>query len=341
MAGTYVYGYLGRPAEEDEDMGPLSDEEKQSRWLRIKGRFSALYRYFAEPAWEQLLPDPLPEPYGRKHTLVINLDETLIYSTWDRQSGWRIAKRPGVDEFLAYMSRYYEIVLFTSQPSLNAQPIVEKLDPLQFISYSLYKEATKYVNGQVLKDLSHLNRDLSKVIQMDSNPVAYSLQPDNALAVPPWKGDPSDRWLINMIPFLEAIVINDVDDVRPVCRHYAGKDIPKEFAQWEREQEEEARIKWEKRHSSKRNLSSLFGGSSSSSSSKGPPLPYYQQKRLQMRAAFAQEHEQMVKEATAMNKAFQEEQEKALKDMNLTVWDLITKGVPPPPTPGNPAPSSS
>jgi import inner membrane translocase subunit TIM50 len=25
----------------------------------------------------------LPEPYRRAYTLVINLDETLVYSTWD------------------------------------------------------------------------------------------------------------------------------------------------------------------------------------------------------------------------------------------------------------------
>lgn len=33
--------------------------------------------------WDKLLPDPLPEPYRRAYTLVINMDETLIHSTWD------------------------------------------------------------------------------------------------------------------------------------------------------------------------------------------------------------------------------------------------------------------
>jgi import inner membrane translocase subunit TIM50 len=33
--------------------------------------------------WDKLLPEPLPEPYRRAYTLVINMDETLVYSTWD------------------------------------------------------------------------------------------------------------------------------------------------------------------------------------------------------------------------------------------------------------------
>lgn len=36
-----------------------------------------------EPMWDKLLPEPLPEPYRRAYTLVINLDETLVKSTWD------------------------------------------------------------------------------------------------------------------------------------------------------------------------------------------------------------------------------------------------------------------
>ena len=35
---------------------------------------------------------------------------------FQREHGWRTAKRPGVDYFLAYMSQFYEIVIFTTQP---------------------------------------------------------------------------------------------------------------------------------------------------------------------------------------------------------------------------------
>jgi hypothetical protein len=32
-----------------------------------------------------------------------------------RQHGWRTAKRPGVDYFIAYLSQFYEVVIFTTQ----------------------------------------------------------------------------------------------------------------------------------------------------------------------------------------------------------------------------------
>lgn len=70
--------------------------------------------------------------------------------------------------------------------------------------YRLYREATRYVDGKYVKDLSHLNRDLSKVIIMDSNPESFSMQPENGIALKPWTGEVKDQGLLEYIPFLEG-----------------------------------------------------------------------------------------------------------------------------------------
>ena len=78
----------------------------------------------------------LPPPHQKPYTLLLSLDDLLVTSTWDvsssivlfvlfftlfvlitsqRQHGWRTAKRPGVDYFIAYLSQFYEIVIFTTQ----------------------------------------------------------------------------------------------------------------------------------------------------------------------------------------------------------------------------------
>lgn len=55
-----------------------------------------------------------------------------------------------------------------------------------------------------LQDLSYLNRDLSKVISLDTDPEHVSTHPENAIVIPKWKGDPKDVGLVAMIPFLEC-----------------------------------------------------------------------------------------------------------------------------------------
>jgi len=57
------------------------------------------------------------------------------------------------------------------------------------------------------KDISYLNRDPERVIMIETDPVACSLQPENAIIVQKWKGDPQDKGLITLIPFLECICL--------------------------------------------------------------------------------------------------------------------------------------
>jgi hypothetical protein len=50
---------------------------------RASKRTSNLINYYTEPSAELLLPPPLPAPYQRPYTLIIELDETLVHSTWN------------------------------------------------------------------------------------------------------------------------------------------------------------------------------------------------------------------------------------------------------------------
>eukprot|EP00190_Bangiopsis_sp_CCMP1999_P000528 CAMPEP_0198728788 /NCGR_PEP_ID=MMETSP1475-20131203/11720_1 /TAXON_ID= ORGANISM="Unidentified sp., Strain CCMP1999" /NCGR_SAMPLE_ID=MMETSP1475 /ASSEMBLY_ACC=CAM_ASM_001111 /LENGTH=368 /DNA_ID=CAMNT_0044491255 /DNA_START=86 /DNA_END=1189 /DNA_ORIENTATION=- len=187
-------------------------------------------KYFTEPSREKLLPDPVPYPGGKPlRTLVIELDDTLVHSMWSRSTGWRTTKRPGVEAFLAYLASFYEIVLFTSQLPSYADPVLDKLDPSGYIMHRLYRDATKYIGGVHIKDLSKLNRDLSRTIVIDADPAHFRLQPSNGVQVPKWDRDPKDRALLDLIPFLEYIVREDIKDVRPLLASYAGTNVGDEF----------------------------------------------------------------------------------------------------------------
>ncbi|KAH7367805.1 phosphatase PSR1 [Plectosphaerella cucumerina] len=201
-------------------------------WDRASTRLSEFMNYYQEPAFEKLLPDVDPS-FERPYTLCISLEDMLVHSEWSREHGWRVAKRPGVDYFLRYLSQYYELVLFTSVPFAIGEPLVRKLDPFRFIMWPLYREGTKYKDGQIVKDLSYLNRDLSKVIIIDTKAEHVQNQPENAIILDKWTGNTQDKDLVGLIPFLEYIHTMQYGDVRKVLKSFDGKHIPTEFARRE------------------------------------------------------------------------------------------------------------
>ena len=107
----------------DPSAGAAGGEGLSGHYNRLKNNFNEMMDYFNKPAFKVLLPDPLPPPHQRPYTLIVDLEGLLVNSSWDRAQGWRTAKRPGVDYFLGYLSQFYEIVLFTSQPMYVSQDV--------------------------------------------------------------------------------------------------------------------------------------------------------------------------------------------------------------------------
>ncbi|KAF9884032.1 mitochondrial inner membrane protein required for protein import [Aspergillus nanangensis] len=237
FAGAGGVAYLGRNWETAEE--ERAHPETPSGWGlglwygRVKARFSDLTSYYKDPAFPKLLPDEDPN-MRQPYTLVLSLEDLLVHSEWSREHGWRVAKRPGVDYFLRYLNQYYELVLFTSVPSMMADQVLRKLDPYRIIRWPLFREATRYKDGEYIKDLAYLNRDLSKVILIDTKEEHARLQPENAIVLDKWNGDPKDKTLVALIPFLEYMAGMGVDDVRTVIKSFENSDIPVEFAKREK-----------------------------------------------------------------------------------------------------------
>ncbi|KAK1390209.1 Mitochondrial import inner membrane translocase subunit TIM50 [Heracleum sosnowskyi] len=190
-------------------------------------------RGFTEPSSDKLLPD-LP-PDLDVFTLVLDLSETLIYSDWKRERGWRTFKRPGVDAFLEHLSQFYEIVLYTDQLPVYVESVVERLDPKHSITCRLSRAATKYKDQKHYRDLSMLNRDPSRILYLSGNALETSLQPENCVPVKPWKGEIEDTALLDYIPFLEFVATRKPADIREVLASFQDRDIPKEFIERSKE----------------------------------------------------------------------------------------------------------
>ena len=94
------------------------------------------------------------------------------------------------------------ILLFMDQMT---DGIVAALDPKgQFVHHRLGKEYTVYRDGKHIKDLSRINRDISRVIIVDDDPECFSLQPENAIPISKWEGDRKDTALRDLTSFIEC-----------------------------------------------------------------------------------------------------------------------------------------
>lgn len=166
------------------------------------------------------------EQRGRK-TLVLDLDETLIHSSFQEIPNASflipvtangkslcvyVKKRPGVELFLAEMSRHYELVVYTASQAIYATPILDQLDPEKRIQHRLFRESCIVTNGGFIKDLSKLGRDLAGVVIVDNSPACYALQPENGIPISTWTEDPHDLMLSQLAPFLKLLAT--VQDVR-------------------------------------------------------------------------------------------------------------------------------
>jgi len=65
-----------------------------------------------------------------------------------------------------------------------------------------------------IKDLSLINRDLSKAIIVDNIASNFKFQPRNGIAISTWTGEEDDVALSNLIPVLKKLVVEKVSDVR-------------------------------------------------------------------------------------------------------------------------------
>lgn len=263
--GTILYGvYIGRDFDEEEAAFHKDVSNGYTPGLmyrRAMARWGSTMSYYKDPVTKKLLPDAhLMDPNMPPYTLVIGLEDVLVHSEWSRQHGWRIAKRPGLDYFLKYLSPYYELVVFSAQPSMTVDQIHRKIDPYQMV-YPLFREMTVYEDGGYVKDLSYLNRDLKKVVMVDADPHAVKNQPDNAIILPKWNGDPKDTTLIDLIPFLENLANLNYADTREVIKSFEGKDIAKEFDR----RQKLMRERWQAERAEKKakrggfSLGSIFG----------------------------------------------------------------------------------
>lgn len=162
------------------------------------------------------------KPKIKEKTLVIDLDETLVHSSFDyfdspdlivkvdlEDTGTTcdiyVSIRPGAKSFINELSNYYEIIIFTASSSKYAEPLMNVLDEHKNVSQKLFRENCTVKEGLYIKDLTQLGRDLRNIVLIDNNIVSFAFQQDNGIPIKSWFDDYNDIELLKLVPILKNL----------------------------------------------------------------------------------------------------------------------------------------
>ncbi|KAI0976799.1 HAD-like domain-containing protein [Xylaria arbuscula] len=182
----------------------------------------------AEPPQQKFLLPPIEQRFKGRKCLVLDLDETLVHSSFKilHQADFTIPveiegnyhnvyviKRPGVDQFMKRVGELYEVVVFTASVSKYGDPLLDQLDIHKVVHHRLFRESCYNHQGNYVKDLSQVGRDLKDTIIIDNSPTSYIFHPQHAVPISSWFSDAHDNELLDLIPVLEDLAGPNVQDV--------------------------------------------------------------------------------------------------------------------------------
>lgn len=167
-----------------------------------------------------------------KKTLILDLDETLIHSDMDKvftehdeilklncdgaEHQIPIMIRPGLTEFLEYVSQHFEVVIFTASCKDYADTILDYIDrDNKYFSMRLYRDSCLYLQpGIYIKDLSIFeDRQLDNLIIVDNSLLSFANNLNNGILVSSFYYDKEDNVLDSVVGYLDS-VLKDAIDVR-------------------------------------------------------------------------------------------------------------------------------
>ena len=216
-----------------------------SKILRVKNKDASvgggifLYNYDGDKEQKEEKVPYINYPLLKKFSLILDLDETLISFQMDEKTKNKgiLKFRPGLDEFLQNIKKYYEIIVFTSATKEYADSIEDEIEnDIKYFDYRLYRQHTIIYDNYLVKDISRIGRELDKMIIVDNMPQNYKLQKENGIMIKPyWGEDDYDTALISLQEILIKIAIN-FDDVRKGILFYKDDILNKVSSNFSRKE---------------------------------------------------------------------------------------------------------
>ena len=159
-------------------------------------------------------------PSNKKYTLVLDLNKTLAY--YDIESG-KVKLRNGLFSFLSMIKAYYELITFSCEPSNITEAIIKEIEcENKYFDYNLTRTHSILYENHLVKDISLIGRDISKIIIIDDDDNSFKLNKENGIKIASIKDNKKDdNILFELKKILILICKKNYDDVREALKDFS------------------------------------------------------------------------------------------------------------------------
>ena len=130
--------------------------------------------------------------------------------------------RKGAKQFLAEVSKYFEVGIFTASVKEYADAVINYLDPYKnMIKFRLYRNNCININNRIfVKDLRIIKGvDLKDILLIDNSMYSFSTQLANGILINSFYNDKNDIELFNVLGYLLTFILK-ANDVRIINEQF-------------------------------------------------------------------------------------------------------------------------
>ena len=167
----------------------------------------------------------IKSPLMKKYSLILSLDKTLSYKNNKTNA---IILRNGLFSFLSTIKPFFELILFSIDSQDVSYPIINMIEnDKKYFDYKFYKDHCVLYKNNLIKDLTLIGRDLSKIIIVDNNETCFELNKENGIKISSFYGDNNDNKLFELKNILKEIYFKNYNDVRLALKEFHNDIINK------------------------------------------------------------------------------------------------------------------
>ena len=161
-------------------------------------------------------------PSDKKYTLILDLNKTLAFFDINSKN---ISLRNGLFSFLSMLKPYYEIISFSCEPNEITESIIREIESQKiYFDYHLTREHSILYGNTLVKDISLIGRDPSKIIIIDDDKNCFQLNNENGIKISEFNGNnDNDNSLFELKKILILIYRKNYDDVRLGIKEFANE----------------------------------------------------------------------------------------------------------------------